>query len=222
MKKVVVISVGGSIIVPDRVDYDFLRRLKATVKKLTRKYKIVICTGGGYTARNYISALKKSKCSENIQNRIGIAATRLNAQLLAFDFQNSNKEIPESLGEVRKLLKANDVVLCGGIRPGQTSDGTTAEIAEYVKADTLINMTNVSGLYTKDPRKYKDARLITKLTHAEFARIMSKVKEKPGQHFILDSVAARITRRRKIKVVILKGVKNLEDYLSGKKFKGTV
>lgn len=47
MKKIVVISVGGSIIVPGEVDYDFLKKFKTTIRKLSRKYKVVICTGGG-------------------------------------------------------------------------------------------------------------------------------------------------------------------------------
>lgn len=222
MKKVVVISVGGSIIVPDEVDYNFLERFKVTIKKLSRKYKIVVCAGGGHTARDYIGSLRRLGVPSLKQSYIGIAATRINALLLAFAIVDCNQRLPESLNEVKSLLGKHDIVVCGGLRPGRTSDGTTAEIAEYLEAKTMINMTNVSGLYTKDPTKYDDAKFIPRISHADFAKRMARIKEKPGQHFVLDSVAARIARRRKMEVVILEGVKNLDSYLSGKKFKGTV
>lgn len=156
------------------------------------------------------------------QSYIGIAATRINALLLAFAISDCNQGIPSSLSEVKSLLCKYDIVVCGGLRPGRTSDGTTAEIAGYLNADTMVNMTNVSGLYTKDPTKYKDARFIPRISHADFAKRMNKIKERPGQHFVLDSVAARIARKRKMEVVILKGVDNLQLYLSSKKFKGTI
>ncbi len=222
MKKVVVISVGGSIIVPGEVDYDFLKKFKVTIKGLSRKYKIVICTGGGHTARDYIGSLRRLRLPSLKQSYIGIAATRINALLLAFAISDCNQSIPSSLSKVKSLLGRYDIVVCGGLKPGRTSDGTTAEIADYLKADAMVNMTNVSGLYTKDPTRYKDAKFIPIISHADFAKRMDRIKEKPGQHFVLDSVAARIARKRKMEVVILEGVKNLESYLSCKKFKGTI
>lgn len=222
MKRVIVISVGGSIIVPDEVDFNFIKGLKAAVKKLTRNHRIVICAGGGHTARDYIKVLRKLGVPELNQSFIGIAATRLNAILLAFALKHSNQTIPTSLREVKSLLRKYNLVICGGLKPGRTSDGTTAEIAEYLGAKTLINMTNVHGLYTKDPTRYKDAKFIPTISHKDFAKRMAAIKEQPGQHFVLDSVAAKIARKRKMKVVILEGTKNLEDYLYGRKFKGTI
>ena len=83
-------------------------------------------------------------------------------------------------------------------------------------------MTKVKGLYTKDPGKYKDAKFIGELTHNEFKKIIEKVKEKPGQHFVLDRLAAKICRQAKIKVTILKGTNNLQKFLENKKFNGTI
>ena len=221
MKETVVISIGGSIIVPKDIDHKFLKEAKRAISKISRQYKLVICTGGGSTAREYISALRDAGCAEMEQNLIGIAVTRINARLLA-SYLNCSSDIPVSLAEVRSKLRKDNVVVCGGLTPGQTSDGTTAEIAEYLGVKTLINVTNVSGLYTKDPRKFKGAKLIPKIGHAEFSKIMAKVREGPGQHFVLDSVAERIAKRNKMRVIILKGMANLENYLSGKRFVGTV
>ncbi len=222
MKKAIVISVGGSIIVPGKADYDFLKNLKATILKLSKRHKIVICAGGGSIARDYMSTLKKEKSSEYVQDLMGIEVTRLNAKLVASFIQECNQEIPTTLEAVADMLRSYDIVVCGGLAPGQTSDGTTAQIADYLSSDTMVNITNVPGLYTKDPKRHKDAKLIPRISHADFGKIMSKVNEKPGQHFVLDSLAAKISKKAKIKVIILQGMKNLENYILGKKFVGTV
>ncbi len=218
--KPIVISLGGSIIVPHEVDYKFLKDFKKAIFSLKRR-KIVICTGGGFIAREYMAALKKEKLNEYTQDLIGIEATRLNAKLLASFLEKCNQEIPVTLEGVKELLQANDIVVCGGLSTGQTSDGTTATIADYLDSKEMINITNVDGLYDKDPRKYRNAKFIPKLTHKEFIGIMNRVKKEPGQHFVLDSLAAEIALKAGIKVIILKGTKNLKSYISGKKFKGT-
>ncbi|MBI4448033.1 UMP kinase [Candidatus Woesearchaeota archaeon] len=220
-QKIVVISLGGSIIVPENVDYDFLKKFKETIHTL-KGYKIVICTGGGKTARNYIDTLKKGGLNDYAQDLMGIDVTRLNAKLVASFLQNCNQNIPTTLEEIAKLLESNNIVVCGGLSPGRTSDGTTAEIAEYLKAPMFINITNVDGLFDKDPKKFKDAKLIQKISHEEFEKIISKVKEGPGQHFVLDSFAAKTARKSKIRIIILKGTDNLKKCLEEKEFVGTI
>ncbi len=218
--KTLVISIGGSMINPGTVNVSFLKHLKPVLLKAAKKNKIVVVTGGGKLAREYIDALKDK--SNDVQSMVGIHATRLNAHLLAAYLECTNQEMPENLEEVRDMLASFPIVVCGGLGPGTTSDGTTASIADYVGAKTMINLTNVKGLYTKDPHKYKDATFISRISHTDFKKILDTIKEKPGQHFVLDSLAARTCREGKIDVIILEGVKNLEKVLLGKKFVGTV
>ena len=224
----VVISIGGSIIVPDGIDFRFLNKLKKVLFRLSKKHRIVVITGGGKTARRYIEALEKEGASEYTRDLVGIECTRLNARFLSSFLGYLYKEVPRTLREVSVMLSRSRIVVCGGLGQGRrvdggrTSDGTSAEIAQYIWAHLFINMTNVKGLYTKDPRKFKDAKFIPKISYKEFNKIMSKVKEKPGSHFILDSFAFRIVSRKKIKTIILCGVKNLQGAIEGKKFVGTV
>jgi len=215
--KPIVISVGGSIINPKTVDTKFLKKFKTLILKF-KKRKIVICTGGGFIARDYIKALNDK--SKHTRDLIGIETTRLNAKLLSFHLTNQ-ENIPITLNQIKNQVKKQNLVICGGLEPGSTSDGTSAKIAKAIKADLLINMTNVTGLYTKDPNKHKNAKLIPNLTHNEFKIIINKVKEKPGQHFVLDSLAAKITKKANIQVAILKGIANLEKCIKGQSFKGT-
>jgi uridylate kinase len=218
----VVISLGGSMIVQDEVNYKFLKQIKKVLLKHNDK-KFVVCTGGGKLAREYMKPLKKEGLSEYQQDLMGIEATRLNAYLVAaFIGEKSNKEIPKTLEEVADAMKGNDVVVCGGLTPGQTSDGTTAMIANYLDADVMINMTNVDGLFDKDPDKHEDAKLIPEISHQKFKEMLSKIKKKPGMHFVLDHLAAEVARKANMKVIIIKGANNLDNVLNRKKFKGTV
>ncbi|MBW3017268.1 UMP kinase [Candidatus Woesearchaeota archaeon] len=219
--KIIVMSVGGSVIVPDNVHHKFLKELKDIIAKDKRKF--VIVTGGGKTARDYINALRAEGIKSFLkQNRVGIESTRLNAVLLAEFFEKYNLDVPRSINEVKRLLKHHKVVITGGFRPGSTSDGTAASIAEAVGSKQFINVTNIEGLYTSDPRKSKNARLVPDITYEKFNKFFKKIEEKPGQHFVLDRQAARIVQKNNITVVILKGIRNLRQCLLNRRFVGTV
>ena len=103
-----------------------------------------------------------------------------------------------------------------------TSDGDAAQIADYLKANFFINMTNVRGLYDKDPKRVKDAKFINSISFKDFLKMISKVKYKPGQHFVLDQYAANLVCKKKIKTIILSNnLKNLDNCLNGMRFFGT-
>lgn len=223
--KTIVLSLGGSIIVPNEIDYEFIDKFKDLIKKLSNKMKFVIVIGGGSTARKYINPLLKEGLSNKEACLIGIGITRLNARFMAkFVGHPAAQHLPSSMKELKNMLAKDKIVFTGGLRfvPDNTSDGTAAQIAAFLKTD-LINMTNVSGLYTKDPRKFKDAKFISKISFDEFNEIVSKIKYRAGQHFVLDQNASRIIRRHKVKTFIIgEDLKNFENLLENKKFKGTV
>lgn len=216
-------SLGGSLIVQDEIDYKFIKQFKKTISKLNRKFVIVV--GGGRTARVYINALAKEGISEKLQCLMGIGITRLNARFLANFFgKTANENIPKDMKELRNMLKKNKVVFAGGLRfvEDNTSDGTAAALAKYFRT-SLVNMTNVKGLYDKDPRKFKNAKFISRISLKDFYKRATRMKYKPGQHFVLDQNAAEIIKKNKIKTVIIgKNLRNFENYLRNKKFIGTI
>jgi uridylate kinase len=225
VKKVIVLSLGGSLIIPDNIDIAFLENFRKVIKKHTDNYKFVVVTGGGSVARKYISALNLAGKSEYLQSMSGISATRMNARFLTHIFgKDANEGIPHDMKDVANLLKKNDVVFCGALRYAEkeTSDATSAKLARFFNTE-FINLTLVSGLYTKNPLEHKDARFIPKISWKEFWKKANKTKFKPGQHFVLDQHASEIIMKYKIKTYILgKNLKNLDLLLSGKKFNGTV
>src|SRR3989344_5109685 len=137
--KIAVISLGGSLIAPDKINDDYIKKFRQTLLKF-RDYKFVIVAGGGKTARTYIDALENQKVDKFRQSLIGIRITRLNAWTLINLFkENCAKVIPKSLKDVKNLLIKNKIVVCGGLRymEDNTSDGTAASIANILKTKNL-------------------------------------------------------------------------------------
>ncbi len=218
----IVISLGGSVIVPNKVDYKFLKKFKKVIEEI-KNNKVVIVTGGGSIARKYIEALRKEKINEKILCLIGIKTTKLNAMLVS-NFLKANILIPGSINQIKKLLSKKNIVVTGalGYHFKMTSDGTAAGIAKEIKADYFINITNVKGLYNKNPKKFKDAKFIPRISFKDFNKILNKIKFKAGQNFVLDQSAAKVISKYKIKTIIIKDIRNLIKIVNNKKFIGTV
>ncbi|MEX2017572.1 MAG: UMP kinase [Candidatus Pacearchaeota archaeon] len=224
-KKEVVISLGGSLIIPDDVDVSLLERFKKILLKNKNKYNFVVVCGGGSIARKYINALKKTGLNLGFQSFAGISATRMNARFMSYFFKyNQEMGIPHTMKAVKDYLKKENIVFCGALeyKPNQTSDTTSAEVAAFLQCD-FINLTDVPGLYTKNPKQHKDAKFIPKISWKDFDKMASKIEFKPGQHFVLDQTASKIILKNKTPTYILgKDMSQLDNLLNGKKFKGTV
>jgi len=218
-----VISLGGSRIVPDKVDDKFLIRFKKLIDSHPTQ-KFVVVTGGGSTARKYISALRKLGRQTKTQSMEGIAVTRLHARFMARFFgKSANEGIPMNMKKVKSLLSKNHVVFCGALRwkKRNTSDGTAAKLAGFLKC-SFINLTNVKGLYSDDPRKNKKAKFISKISWNDFEKVAGSVEFEAGQHFVLDQSAAKLIKKKKIVTYIVGSLESIDNILKGKRFIGTV
>lgn len=224
-KRIVVLSLGGSQIIPNEVDIKYLEKFRKTILKNTVKYKFIIVCGGGSIARKYISALREAGMNEKFQSFAGISATRMNARFMSYFFrQDQDRGIPHKIRELKRYVKRFDVVFCGALeyRPNQTSDSTAAHIAKIFRTN-FINLSDVKGLYDKNPKKYKDAKFISKISWQDFDKMANKEKFKPGQHFVLDQSASRVIMKNKIKTYLLgEDMKQLDAVLHNKNFKGTI
>jgi len=222
-KKTVVLSLGGSQIIPDDIGYSYLKKFKDVVLKHKKDYNFVVVCGGGSLARKYITAVKKEKGNEYLQSLAGISATRANARFMYYFFGNDAIHgVPHTKRTVKKYLKKDGIVFCGALeyKDNQTSDSVAAVLARKFKGE-FVNLTNVKGLYTKDPSKYKDAKFVPEITWDAFDKIVQKMKFKPGQHFVLDQGASVIIKKKKIPTYVIKDIKDLDKYLSGEQFVGT-
>ncbi len=224
-KKVIVLSLGGSLIIPDKINYDFLEKFKIEVRRFYGKYKFVVVCGGGAIARTYINALKEEHKTKIELSKAGIRATRMNAMFMMQFFGNeANSTIPKDAVDIENQLKKNNIVFCGALRfmKDSTSDGVATMIAHHFKCD-FINLTDVNGLYSDDPKKNKNAKLIPYENWRDFETRANKIKFKAGQHFVLDQNAAEFIRQYRIRTYILgKDMRNLRNVLNKKKFIGTI
>ncbi len=227
MKKVIVLSLGGSLIVPDSINVKFLELFKKVLLKNTRKYKFVVVCGGGSVARTYIKGLERQKIKKKnyFQSLLGISATRTNARFMTYFFgRDANQGIPHDMKEVRNLLAKHNIVFCGALRyeDKQTSDSTAAKLARLFRSD-FINLTNIEGLYDKNPKTHKSAKFIPEISHKDFLKMANKLIFHPGQHFVLDQTAAKIINKYNIRTFIVgDDPRNLDKLLNKKHFVGTV
>ena len=216
------ISLGGSRIVPGDVDDKFLVRFKKMIDSHP-SMKFVVVTGGGTTARKYISALRKLGKATKAQSMEGIAITRLHAGFMARFFgESANEDVPLDMKKVKDLLGKNHVVFCGALRwkARNTSDGTAAMLAGYLKCP-FINLTNVQGLYSDDPQVNKNAKFIAKISWDKFAKMAGGVEFKAGQHFVLDQSAAKTIKEKKIVTYIVGSLSAIDAVLRDGNFMGT-
>ena len=163
-KEVIVLSLGGSLIIPDNVDIKFLRKFKKVILRNIKKYRFVVVCGGGSVARKYISALEEERLNKKLQNFSGISATRMNARFMNYFF-NKNPEygVPHTTETLEKYMKKHGIAFCGALeyKKDQTSDSTSANIAKHFKT-IFINFTNVPGLYDKNPKKIQKCKIYLK------------------------------------------------------------
>ncbi len=223
MKDVWVISLGGSRIVPDDVDDNFLLDFKKLIDSHKDKKFVVVC-GGGSSARRYISAFRKLGLGLRDQSEEGIAITRFHAGFMSRFFgSEANEEIPRNMKQVKGLLRKNRVVFCGALRwkDNNTSDGNAAQLAGYLGC-SFINLTNVAGLYNKDP-SLKGAKFIPRISWKDFLKIAKEIKYEAGQHFVLDLIAAKEIMKKGIDCYIVGSLKAVDSVLLGKsRFGGTL
>ena len=86
----------------------------------------------------------------------------------------------------------------------------------------FINLTNVRGIYTSNPKTNKNAKFIKKMSWKEFYEKAGKVKYEAGQHFVLDQEAAKIIMKRTVPTYITGSLADLNNIISGRNFKGSL
>lgn len=223
MKKTIIISLGGSIIVPDKIDVNYLIKFKKFILKYLKKYNFVIFCGGGRIARNYQEAGKKIANLSSAQlDWLGISASILNANLLKSIFvNNSQTEIITIPTKKVKFFKP--IIIGAGWQPGWSTDYDAIKLAQVNNVKTVINLSNIDCVYNKDPRKYKNAKKIDLISWKDFIQMIG-TKWSPGLNTPFDPIAAKLAKQAKIKVAIMSGIdlNNLEKFLNHKKFKGTL
>ncbi len=220
----VVISLGGSVLVPGEDDAVYIRTLADLLLRLAEDRQLFLVAGGGRPARSYIEVGRDLGLGERALDALGILVTRLNARLLIHALgPRAYPEPPEDYEEARDAGTSHDLVVMGGQRVGITTDAVAAELAEAVGARRMVNATNVDGVYTADPQHDPSAARLERMSYEDLLRIAGEPTGRAGPNVVVDPHAARVIRRARLEVCVVHGrdLASLEGAVTGGAFVGT-
>jgi uridylate kinase len=225
-KKTIIISLGGSLIVPEEIDWQFVKKFKKVIEaNIAKGYRFIIITGGGKTARKYIEAgVKVGGVDDEDKDWLGIHATRLNAHFMRTIFKEyAHPSISRNPYDLESFLKAKEsVLIAAGYRPGNSTDYIAVLLAKQFGVKKIANLSNIDYVCDKNPKKHKDAKRIKEINWNDFQKLVGNTWD-PGANVPFDPIASKLAAKEGIEVAILNGKKiaNFEKYLAGEKFVGT-
>lgn len=226
MENLTVLSVGGSIIAPDKVDYKFLKEFYLAVKDYLEKdknRKLIIVTGGGAPARIYQEAYRQviDNPSSSEQDWLGIQATYLNGRLLRaiFDEYCSNPLVTDPTSDINF---ESQMLIAGGWKPGFSTDTDAVYLAQRFGGKTIVNLSNIEKVYTDDPRKNPKAVPLDTISWKEFRKMVGDTWT-PGKNTPFDPIASKEAEKDGMKVICADGknIKNTLAILNNETFIGT-
>lgn len=224
-----ILNLGGSLIVPDEVDAKMLSEFRSLIISQIEQsaQKFVIITGGGKTARRYQNAAGEiiPEIPDEDKDWLGIHATRMNAQLLRTIFRDyCFPKINTNPHDLEDFYQSKDpVMIAAGWKPGFSTDYDTVLLAKYLGIKKIINLSNISYIYDKDPNKFPDAQKVDEMEWDAFRKMCGE-KWEPGMNTPFDPIAAEYADTEDLEVVTMNGndLENLKNYLNGDKFEGSV
>ncbi|MDP2791828.1 MAG: UMP kinase [Rectinemataceae bacterium] len=237
--KTYVLSLGGSIVAPlEGPDVPYLAEFRTRLEAwfaMHPSHRLILVVGGGGPARTYQSALRafwkarraaegseEAECNNVALDNLGIAATRLNAQLvkatmgeLCFDDVVTDPSAPIDF--------SGKVLIASGWKPGFSSDFDAVYLGERFGAKTVLNLSNIAKVYTADPKLEPAAQPIDRITWSAF-RAMVGSTWTPGANLPFDPIASARAEAAGMQVICAAG-KNLDNLfriLDGQAYEGTL
>ncbi len=222
----IVISIGGSLLTRKLNAKNYKKYANVLLKLWKKGHKIIVVCGAG-KLKEYIKIARKIGAEKSLQDRIGIDGTHINAKMLLAALGKEGQLIPlqterDAIREVKKKF-GRKILVCGGYEAGHSTDYDAAIFAKVVKADLVINASNVSGVYARDPKKKVFVKRYKKLSYKDFLKIIRKNPQIPGEYKLFDLPGAKVLAKTKIKLVMISGKDPKEILRAVKgKHKGTV
>ena len=178
--KRILIKLSGESLMGDvaLIDKEKTKEIASLIKRVCEMgIEVAIVIGGG----NFFRGRSNQDMYQLYVDTMGMLGTTINALGLADAFRNANVPciistpfdlnglIPKyEMDEVKEKIKDNVVIFGGGTgHIGCSTDTCASNKASVIGADTIIKLTNVDGVYDKDPNKYPDAVMYNELTHQE-------------------------------------------------------
>jgi aspartokinase-like uncharacterized kinase len=164
-----VIKVGGSL----AEDPERLRALCHKLSELAKKYALIVVPGGGKFADAVREYDRRFALSSNASHKMAILGMDQFGLLLSSIMPNSHVFRQLKNAKERSEAKAVPILLPSHLMFQEdplvnswdvTSDSIAAYVAGRVNAEKVVLVTDVDGVFTSDPKKFSDAKLIEKLS----------------------------------------------------------
>jgi uridylate kinase len=159
--------------------------LKGLSERLFHLYEsgvqIGLVVGGGNLFRG-VSGNQSLHIERSVADQAGMLATMMNGLILSQTISQLGAKVklfssfscPSIADEYRldrvlEALETSIVIFVGGTgHPYFTTDTAAALRAAEIKADMLVKLTQVQGVYDKDPRIHSDALFLPQLSYLDF------------------------------------------------------
>lgn len=210
-----VVKIGGSLCIDGSgPKFSYFSRLIPVLKKVRKEHQLIVVIGGGKANRKFYRSVQKFSLSDRQKEWIAIDLLKANARFVGYLLGMS------PIFSLEEITSKTEGVI-SGIAPGRSTDANAAFAAKAIKTDLLVKLTNVDGIYTRDPRKFRSAKKLGSVKFSELKKYSTSGK--PGSYGILDRLAMETIVKNKISTVVMSGKdpEKLLDLLKGKKT-GTV
>jgi uridylate kinase len=184
-------------------------------------FELAIVVGGGNIFRG---REKKREVDAAVADYMGMLATIINGMALQEALERLSaptrmmtafevKAVAEPYirrRAIRHLEKERIVIFTAGVgSPFFTTDSGAALRAIEINCDAILKATNVDGVYSKDPKKDKKAKLYKKLTYKQALKKDLKV---------MDATAFALCMREKMPIIVfnIEKLEKMGDILKGK------
>jgi uridylate kinase len=218
----IVIKLSGSIFSQD-LHNTSIKKYAEMLSHISKKVHPIVIAGGGKIARLYINLARSLGSDEATLDIMGIEVSRLNARLLIVALNGlAYSQVPTDLEKVAIAVESGKIVVVGGFHPGQSTNATSALIAEKIKASKFLNATDVDGIYNSDPNTNKNAKLFKEVTIEQCMKILQSGSSMAGTYDLMDIVALKVIERSNISTRVLRSdVANIKNAINGKHWIGT-
>lgn len=208
MNKTILIKLSGESLsgsIGYGLDFEYIKKICMEIKKVhDMGIRIGIVCGGG----NFLRGRDAHEMDRETADYVGMMATIMNSLVLKDMFNQIGCEVYNQSGlyvsiidkvdsvKAREELDKGKIIVFGGGtgKPFFSTDTGASLRAIDIGADMIIKLTNVDGVYDKDPNKYEDAKMYNKISYQE---VLDKKLS------VMDMEAIEMCMKNKIKIVVM-------------------
>lgn len=208
MNKTILIKLSGESLsgrIGHGLDFENIKKICMEIKMIHDEgVRVGIVCGGG----NFLRGRDAHEMDRETADYVGMMATVMNSLVLKDMFRQVGCEVYNQSGlyvgiidkidsdKAKKALNDGKIVVFGGGtgKPFFSTDTGASLRAIDIGADMIIKLTNVDGVYDKDPNKYSDAKMYDTVSY------QTVIDNKLG---VMDMEAIEMCRNNKIEIVVM-------------------